>query len=368
MSYASWQNPVFLSELNDYQNGYVAGGVRVSSDENGILFSRSTPTKSDALWEARRNPDTGVFDQQRQLSELKNGGAQVYGSWMSEDKLRLYYAGGDPQSIGWSKRPIWMAIRSNPNASWQTTKRHNELEIQAFQTCCTLTADEKVIMWETATFGTGGLKRIFTATRPSILHNFSNLREAVELEAIPAYVPLISREGRTVYFRTRNSEGVWEQWMGHRDSLDMPFGQFSPIEINSNGVAIDPALSGDGKRIYYSHVPNETPSINNAGVYMSEWVDDSYADAIRNLQEARADEEQATRLIQGSSDKEQTALRILNTLSAGDIPDGISKKDLKKAVQSVRTALQTQQLIQKILVMNLRYLDSALGLLPPPVE
>ena len=114
--------------------------------------------------------------------------------------------------------------------------------------------------------------------------------------------------------------------------------------------------------------PRRNPQHHNTGIYVSEWVDTSYADAVRNLQEAKADEEQAIQLIQGSSDKEQTALRILNTLPAGDIPDGISKKDLRKAIQSIRTTLQTQQLIQKILVMNLRYLDSALGLLPPPTE
>ena len=129
-SYASWQNPVFLSELNDYQNGYPARGGMVTNDEKVLVFFRQTPTKSAALWEAHRNPETNIFEQQRQLSELKYGGAEVYGSWISDDKLRLYYASSDPGSLGWSVRPIWMAIRNNPDEPWQSGVDYMELRYQ----------------------------------------------------------------------------------------------------------------------------------------------------------------------------------------------------------------------------------------------
>jgi len=75
------------------------------------------------------------------------------------------------------------------------------LEIFNFQTSCSLTADEKVIMWESVPFAEGGLKRIFVGMRPSILHSFSNFREAIELEDIKAYVPRMSPDGLSVYFK-----------------------------------------------------------------------------------------------------------------------------------------------------------------------
>lgn len=366
VTYAKWQNPVFLGELNDFQNGFSATRVHVSSDENCLFFTRSTPSKFDALWEAHRNPETGLYDLQRQLSELKNGGAQVYGVWMSEDKLRLYYAGSDPQNLGWSKRPIWLAIRNNPDAQWQLFKRHTELEIDAFQTNCTLTADEKMMMWETASFASGGLKRIFTATRPSILHNFSNIKEAYELEAIQAWMPLMSKDGLTVVFRILNNKEEWETWMGSRDSLDLPFGDFAPIEeLNAFGRTADPCFSGDYQRLYFTYRPGTVFDINNTGIYVSDWVDSSYDDAVRNLHEAMADKEQAIQLIQGASEKEQTALSILSNVPKNQVPEGVSKKDIQKSVVLIHTAMQRQRLVQQILLMNLRSLESAWVLLLP---
>lgn len=366
ISYASWQNPLFLSELNDYQNGYSASRVNISSDEECILFTRKTPTKNDALWEGHRNPQTGVYDQQRQLSELKCGGAGIYGVWISDDKLRLYYAVHNPQT-GYSERPIWMATRSSIETPWQTIKRYNELEIEDFQTNCTLTSDEKTIMWETASFSTGGLKRIFTASRPSILHNFSNFREAFELEEIDAWMPIMSKNGLIVFFRKQKSEGGFEEWMGSRDSLDVPFGDFKLVPgLNTTGAATDPCLSGDGKRLYYTHRPGETFNIDDTGIYMSEWVNDSYEDAIQILQEAVVNKEQALLLIQDASDKEETAMQILSDLPDDEIPAEFSKKDLQEALRYIRMAWQKQQQIQGILQVNIEYLNMSLLLLLPP--
>lgn len=367
ISYASRQNPIFLIELNDFENGFIPGAVHVSSDEDNLFFSRSTPSKAVALWEARRNPETGIYDQQRQLSELKNGGAQVYGVWMSEDKLRLYYAVSDSQTVGWSKRPIWMATRSSPDAPWQTVKRHSELEIEPFPNDCTLTADEKCIMYEAASWDGGGLRRIFTATRSSILHDFSNIREAFELEAIQAWRPRMSRDGLTVFFRIQNSGGAWEPWMGRRESLDLPFGSFEPVDgLFGVGISTDLCLSGDRQRVYYFHHPSIGADITNTGIYVSEWVDLPYVVAIRNLLEAIADKEQAVMLIQSASDKEEIAMSILSELSKDEIPAGVSGKDIQQAIRLIRMALQKQQLIQQILEMNLEYLDGTRALLSPP--
>ncbi|NLW85007.1 MAG: hypothetical protein GXY41_11500 [Phycisphaerae bacterium] len=367
ISYAGRQNPIFLIELNDFENEFIPGRVHVSSDEDNLFFARSTPSKTDALWEARRNPETGIYDQQRQLSELKNGGAQVYGVWMSEDKLRLYYAVSDPQTLGWSRRPIWMATRSSPDAPWQTVKRHSELEIEPFQTNCTLSADEKVIMWETATFDIGGLKRIFTATRSSIQHNFSNIREAYELEAIQAWTPYMTKDGLTVFFRIQISGGAWEPWMGRRESLDQPFGSFELIEgLYGVGISVVPCLSGDRQRVYYFHRPSIGADITNTGIYVSEWVELPYVAVIRNLLEAIADKEQAVMLIQSASDKEEVAMRFLSELSKDEIPAGVSGKDIQQAIRLIRMALQKQQLVQQILEMNLEYLDGTRALLSPP--
>jgi hypothetical protein len=369
ISYASWQNPVFLSELNDYQNGYAASYPNVSDDEDFIFFIRSTPTKIDALWEARRNPETGVFDQQRQLSELKYGGAQVYGSWISQDKLRLYYCACDPQNLGWSVRPVWMAIRSNPNAPWQTIKRHIELEVEPFPNDCTLTADEKCIMYESASWAGGGIRRIFTATRPSILHNFSNVKELFELEALNAWRPHMSADGLKVYFRILNNEGVNEAWMGRRDSIEDAFGNFVAIEeLNVAGISMELFQSWNGQQLYYKHRPDDVFDINNTGIYVSEWVDDSYADAINNLHQAAAKKQQAIELLAEAGADERTAVQILSDLPKEALPDGLTDKARWEAIRNIYQSLKKQEQVSGILQTCIANLQSALWLLPPPIQ
>lgn len=368
LSFAGWKNTTFLAELNDFENGYIPDAIRVTADEDYVLFNRSTPTKLDALWEAFRNPETGLFDQQRQLSELKYGGAQVYGSWVSDDKLRLYYAACDPQTLQWTKRPIWMAIRNSVDAPWVTIERYEELEIEAFPNDCTLTADEKTIMFEAASWSGGGIRRIFTASRPSLLHKFSNIREIVELEEMQAWRPRISSDGLSVYFRVLNTNNQWEVWMGDRESLDQPFDNFKQMEwSNKTGVSIDPWLSSDGQRLYYRHRPTEILDVNDSGIYIAEWVDETYHDAVRLLQEAAADKESSIELIQDAYAKEKAAMTILQRIPAKQLPAGVNKKDFQKSLLKIKTVINKDAVLVKLLKMELKTFQYAIVPLIPPV-
>jgi hypothetical protein len=369
MSYASWQNPVFLSELNDYQNGYAASYPNVSEDENLIFFIRSTPTKTDALWEARRNPETGVFDQQRQLSELKYGGAQVYGHWLSPDNLRLYYAASDPAALGWSKRPIWLATRTSINAPWQLVRRCTELEIDNFQTSCSLTADEKVMMWESVSFTGGGQKRIYLSMRPSIRDTFSAFREVTELEDLGAWLPRLSPDGLSVYFRILKSDSIYESWIGYRESLYTRFDKFSPLEeINEAGNVTDICPTWDGRELVYFQRQGEVGDLNTTGIFVSQWVDDPYADAVGALQRAAAKKQQAIELLAEAGADEKTAVQILSSLPKEALPDGLTDKARWEAIRSIYQSLKKQEQVSGFLETCIVNLQTALWLLPTPIR
>jgi hypothetical protein len=371
ISYASWQNPFFLSELNDFQNGCIATRPVVSSDENQILFVRHAPQGEYYLWQAQKNFETGIYAQQRILSELSPiGGRNIFGVWLSKDSLRLYYCADDSKAANdrWG-RNLLMAIRNSPEDDWTPVRKHLELQADQYLSSVSLTADELYIMWTAASIG-GNEDKILIATRPSLLHPFANIHDVPELEAMGARSPRLSIDGLTVYFMRESGISENESWIGCRDSLDMPFTEFSPInEINKSGFIYGNLCpSWDGKRAYYFQRQGESGDLNAAGIFVSEWIDDSYGDAVRNLQEAIADKEMAMQLVYGASEKELKAQQILNSLTALQTPEQFEFNSLKIINRNINQSLSRQDHLIKTLEAALNYLNYALMPLLPPMS
>ncbi|HOK94517.1 MAG TPA: hypothetical protein PK052_03130 [Anaerohalosphaeraceae bacterium] len=78
-----------------------------------------------------------------------------------------------------------------------------------------------------------------------------------------------------------NSEGIIEAWLGHRGSLDAPFGNFEPLEeINKTGIGADVCPAWNGQTLFYFQRQGEAGDLNATGIFVSHWVDDSYTDAL----------------------------------------------------------------------------------------
>jgi hypothetical protein len=154
--------------------------------------------------------------------------------------------------------------------------------------------------------------------------------------------------------------------MGYRNSFEEPFGGFALIEaLNIDGFSVDPYPASNGQRLYYRYRPDGVSDINNTGIYVSEWVDDSYTDAVRLLQEATDRKLQSLRLVQEASDKEYTAMQILEQVSIDEIPAKVSLKDIRQSIQLIRKALQKQRLVRQNLEVDIQYLNAAWFLLLP---
>lgn len=354
---AYWTDPVFLGELNDYNVGVPANRPSISSDENTIIYTLLSATGADWVWEARRNPDTGIFDQQRKLTELKYSGKYVYGYWMSQDNLRLYYAGH--VSNGSSPRPIWFATRNNVNEPWQTIKRHTELELATMQAQCSLTADEKIIMYELVTTP----RRIILASRDSIDEPFSNLQDVYELEAMEASGSFMRADGLAVFFIRRNSEGFNEVWGGYRNSLDEPFGDFMPLEdINQHAVATSGCSpSWDGQRMYVFQRWGEPSDLTAKGVFMYQWVDPPEVVAEKNMIEAIESKQFILEELAATIEMEIETLRILDMLQ-----EPLDKHDrlyraIHKTKNHIRKSLRDEFYAQMKIRRSIRELEKALS-------
>lgn len=366
---ASWENPILLSELNDFLGGSVASRPLISSDENTIYFVRGASEVQLMFWEAKKNPQTGIFDQQRIVSELNElGGRNIFGAWISEDSLRLYYCADSSRAVNgkWG-RNLRFAIRRDSDDKWVPYRLHSELQTDQYVSSVSLTADELNIMWTSSP--DGGQKQIFMASRPSLFHAFSGIQEMPDLEAIGAMSPYLSLDGLTVYFM-RDYSTNRQAWSGHRSSLNDTFDSFCPIdEINALGnVFGNVCPSWDGNHAYYWQKQGVLGDLNAMGIFVSQWEDNSFADAVRNMQEAESDKEMALQLVQEASEKELKAQQILNALSTEEGQQLLDPKTLNVFNQKINQARSRQEQVIKTLQASLTYLRLAILPLVSPVQ
>lgn len=369
MSYASWQNPVLLSELNDFTRIEAASWPTVSSDESQIIFVRFNASDQYWLWQANKNPVTGVYEQARVLSELGSiGGRNIFGTWLSKDSLRLYYCADDPRAANnaWG-RNLWMAIRTSPAAPWVPLKKHSELQFDQYVSCASLTADELHIM--VMVDNKGANSKIFTASRPSVFHNFANIVEAHEFAALGARLPYLSLDGLTVYFVRPSGATGQDCWVGFRQSLSEPFANFAPLTgINSQGDRTGTLYpSWDGKRVYYFQRQGVGGDLNAMGIFVSEWVDDSFPDVVNNIQGAIEKKHMAVSLLTEASEQEQTAYNLLLTLPADELPADVTARDITAALKNIERSLVKQEQVLSILRSCVGNLQASLLFLLPPL-
>lgn len=361
---AYWANPVLLSELNDYQNGYAASRPTISADENIIFFVRSDPTGQPRVWEAQRNPITQVFDNIRMLTELQQYGQSAYGTWISEDGKRLYYAG---HNSNWTKRQIWVATRNNPSQNWNDIRLHSELDVKALLSCCSLTADEKYIMYQATPDTDPREPKIYYATRNSMNESFSSPQEAYELNAIGAGSPTITPDGLTVYFGRAIDPvytGQQELWVGSRESLDEPFGNFMPVdEINSQGHSVMGwfSPSWDRQRLYYLQRNGEPGSwdLGATGIFVSHWVDPPEVVVGKNLAAALEAKQAILEELTATIEMESQTLEILDQLQELTRQADTFFGTIQKTKINLQKALQSEILAQSKISESILYLQKA---------
>ncbi len=361
-SMAQWSEPIFLSELNDWENGEVAKRPTLTEDQLFIYFIRG-----DYLWEARRTNTDELFTEQRIVSELGVGGDSILYSWVSTDGLRLYYQKARKDAQYW-RDSIYVAVRNNREDLWTDLRELDELHMFLTRDKSpSLTADEEVILW-ISDRGRPTHDYIFwMADRPNPVNRFENLREVTELNDLGAQaVSSLSANGLNVYITLISEEGFAELWKGSRGSREEPFGNFEPMEeLNQRGVATSsPWVSPDQRTIYFFQRWGDPGDISQMGICMSVWEDEPYEAAVKNLQEAIGLKEQAMGLIDQAGDREIEALYAIGALMG---QEGFSKQEKRDFWQARLRILQamTKQAVAKIQLRGgLRKLLEAAALIP----
>ncbi|MCF7954852.1 MAG: hypothetical protein K9M75_03520 [Phycisphaerae bacterium] len=365
-AYSAWTEPIHLSELNDSE--YIASRPSVSSDGGIIYFVRQKSSAGEYyLWETQKNEETGLYGQERVVSEIgRLGGMNIYGVWLSGDSHRMYHCWSDPDIPGdweWG-RVLSMAIRNNPGEAWQQTRHHPELQTDRLLNAVSLTSDELNIMW-TSRNENDGIDIIFTDSRSSIDDSFSNIRPITELDEIGAVSPYMSADGLNVYFYIKNENGDPCIWKGRRDSLDESFGDFKILNdfINMPGTKnLHPCISSDGKALYFVRVSKEMDPAQ-MGVYVSYWVDTPLETAIKNIRKAIAMKKMAIRKINISIAPETAAIDTLKEmLKNPDLP-AWKRRDVLKSKTILEQGIHEQIMERKGLFAKIEILKFSIELL-----
>lgn len=374
-AFSYWSEPIFHPELNSFDPPSSASSQCISSDSMSIFYSREIDPgvfASRRIFEARRNVPDGPFIQSRQLMELNNN-EYTSDPWISKDGLRLYYV-----QIQYSNdldRPVRflkMATRNDYDSDWELYHVYSELSMPPLGNVCSqisLTADELTILWYSKDSEGLVSPKIMTASRPSMLHGFSDFSEVAELSDLSLIKPFISPDGLSVYFSIPDTGGQ-SLWMGSRPDMDSPFGNFEPLdEINQYGIATaHPCISWDGQSLYYFQRQGEPGDPESSGVFVSHWLEHPFDAAVKNLNEAIGMKTRAAEMVDIAMEKETHALDILTSLGPEQIPQHLTAKQLREVRIQIQNALQRQVIARDNLYRSLMYLNNAMiGLLPPVV-
>lgn len=376
---AQWSAPQLLFELNNVDAGIGAYNPFISPDSNRIYYIQAdaagapwTPIwKTTKIYEASRNQPDEPFVLQRVATELY-GGDHMGDPWVSADGLRLYYVQIEYRYGRWH-RFLKMAIRDDIGERWRPYKAYENLSRFSSMNVCSqisLTSDEKVILWM-GYDTTSGLFKIFTASRPSVFHDFSNITELVELTEFEARDPYLSPDGLTVYFAARGENNHNSLWMARRSCLEDAFDHFEPLDaINQYGrVTFDPCVSADGLALYF--VQYQSSDINfgyNAGIFVSYWLDEPespYTATVKMLQEAMSEKTQALTLLDSANEKEQQAYMALLRLPPSAFPTDFRPRDRVQARILVLQSIAKQKISRHHLAKAIVDLGRALKLFVP---
>ncbi len=364
VSRAEWSEAVCHSELNDFENGFVATEATVSSDGLTIYFGRqvTSPTSQGnyQLFEATRPEPEGPFTEIRALVELNPIGHWIRKPWLSKDGLRLYYTHAIEEGTWNHYKLIKMATKDPETGIWQESRGLWELHVtKTADFDCSLTADELNIIWCAKRPDPFADMRIYTASRESVNEPFSNEREITELTDLGALHPYLFDDGLRIYFNSPNAEsGIYNIFVASRESLNAPFGTIELMDgiCGPDLPAHRPWVSSDEKTIYFNSYRGDF-SLDELGIWVSYWIDDPYDVFVESVEAAIAEKNEALVHVAEALAKQVSALEALNDLrDVGEI-DGVN---ILQAKMSILHAIHRQIKARLELKKGIKELEDSL--------
>ena len=194
------------------------------------------------------------FSVQRAMVEA-NSNFEDNGAFVTADRLELFFFSRRPGGAG--GRDLWVMRRPTATAVWGGPAPVGELNSSSDDYMPSLTADGLTIFFTSNRIAGG--ENLWFARRPSRTAPFGAPSEARELSAL-GYAPsssFIQRDGLVVFFADvaapGQGQGGLDLWSASRPTPTDCFGL--PMNLgtllNSSATEDDPALSPDGRELFF---------------------------------------------------------------------------------------------------------------------
>ncbi len=228
-------------------------GPALSADALTLIVSEVAGGGVEHLYSATRTDRGTVFSVAAAITEVNTADAQGT-PFLSYDGLTLYFFSIRPAGLG--DRDIVFATRPDTSTPFSDAVWLEGVNTADREHLPTLTEDELTIVFSSNRAGGMGLSDLWTAQRASRTDAFS---APVNLSGIDTADdetgPALSPEGLTLFFVSDRAGGLGRAdiWMATRPDPSSPFG--APVnvaEVNSDASEIDPAISADGRELFFS--------------------------------------------------------------------------------------------------------------------
>jgi len=224
-------------------------GPSLSPDGASLYFSVATGTSED-IFVATRSGKGTVFSGVRALPVVNGSSLDGSPFVTADDRALLFFSNRDG---GIGDRDLWMATRPSPAADFSEPVPIPGVNSTSLDLLPELSPDGLTLRFESVRSGGSGSSDLWIAERSSPSGPFGAPRPLADLNTTGREEGFsLSRDQLSIVFSSNRGGSGMHLWVATRGAVGALFGTPVPLsELNSAAVELDPALSLDGREIFF---------------------------------------------------------------------------------------------------------------------
>jgi Tol biopolymer transport system component len=206
----------------------------ISADGLSLYFSsnRSGTVGNMDLWVSTRETTADDWGTPSNLGPIVNSSNADYMSHISADGLSLYFSSERPGGLG--LRDLWMTTRETTNDEWgEPVNLGPTVNTSSNERRMWISLDGLMLLLQSDRPKTSGAVDIYMTTRATTNDDWAepvNIGPPVNVSIISEVSPVVSSDGRTLYFSSYariGNYGAWDLWQAPIIPI---------VDLNSDGI------------------------------------------------------------------------------------------------------------------------------------
>jgi hypothetical protein len=224
-------------------------GPSLSPDGASLYFSVATDAAED-IFVATRTGRSTAFSAVHELPVV-NGSALDGSPYVTNDDRTLLFFSNRAGGVG--DRDLWMATRLRPDLDFAEPVPIAGVNSTGLDLLPELSPDGLTLRFESVRSGGSGSSDLWIAERSLPSGPFGAPRPLSELNTTGREEGFsLSRDQLSIVFSSNRGGAGMHLWLATRGAVTSPFGTPEPLsELDSAAGELDPALSLDGREIFF---------------------------------------------------------------------------------------------------------------------